>query len=334
MDTERFPAFRIDRTDSGEISGALTALSLSDLSDGEVVIRVSHSSINYKDALAATGAGRILRTYPLVGGIDLAGSVESSTDSRFQPGDSVLVNGCGLSETRDGGYAAFARVPGDSVIPIPDGMDARTVMQLGTAGFTAALAIHLLEHNGLQPGQGPVLVNGATGGVGSVAIDMLVSRGYEVCALTGKTEHADYLRKLGASEVIDRRELDYGSKPMETARWAGAVDNLGGDALTWLTRTAAYGAGIACVGLAAGPQLQTTVLPLILRAVSLLGVNSVDTPRELRLAVWDRIATDLSPRHLHRIASRTVNLEELPGAFGAYLEGANLGRTVVEIGQG
>lgn len=330
--TERFRAFRINRSESGEITAGLVQLSVGDLSPGEVVIRVSHSSINYKDALAATGAGRILRTVPLVGGIDLAGTVEHSDDSRFRPGEPVLVNGCGLSETRDGGYAEFARVPGDAVIPIPAGMDARSVMQLGTAGFTAALAVHRLEHNGLQPGQGPVLVNGATGGVGSIAIDMLAGRGYAVTALTGKPEHADYLKALGASEVLDRRELDYGSRPMETARWAAAIDNLGGDALTWLTRTAAYGAGIACVGLAAGPELHTSVLPLILRAVSLLGINSVDTPRELRLAVWARIASDLRPRHLDRIAPASVTLDQLASAFSAYLEGSVVGRTVVELG--
>ena len=223
-----FRAFRIDRTD-GAVRGDFCSLSLDDLSEGDVVISVSHSTINYKDALAATGKGRILRRYPLVGGIDLAGTVISSTDPDFTAGQPVLVNGCGLSETRDGGYAEVARVPADAVVPIPDGLDPREAMQIGTAGYTAALAIHRMEQNGQLPEQGPIVVTGATGGVGSVAIDMLDGRGYEACALTGKADQTDYLTAIGARRVLLRDEIDYGTRPLETAEWAGAIDNLGGE---------------------------------------------------------------------------------------------------------
>ena len=328
---QNFRAFRIDKT-NGAVSGGFCSLSLDELSEGDVVISVSHSTINYKDALAATGKGRILRRYPLVGGIDLAGRVVSSTDPEFVEGQPVLVNGCGLSETRDGGYAEVARVPADAVVPIPDGMDAKEAMQIGTAGYTAALAIHRMEQNGQLPEQGPIVVTGATGGVGSVAIDMLDGRGYEPCALTGKTDQADYLTAIGARRVLLRDEVDYGRRPLETAEWAGAIDNLGGDALTWLTRTVGYGGNIASVGLAAGIELNTTVMLFILRAVGLLGINSVDTPRDQRLAVWRRIGGDLRPRHLDRIAGDTIGFEQLPERFDAYLEGAVTGRTVVEIG--
>jgi acrylyl-CoA reductase (NADPH) len=297
-----------------------------------VVIRVACSDINYKDALAATGAGRILRRYPLVGGIDLAGTVESSGDARLRPGDAVLVTGCGLSETHDGGYSQFARVPADWVIPMPPGLDALTAMSIGTAGFTAALAIHRMEQNGQTPTGGPIVVTGATGGVGSVAIDMLSARGYQVVALSGKPEAAQYLKELGATEVLDRRSLDLGSRPLENARFAGAIDNLGGEVLTWLTRSVDFWGNIASIGLASSPELKTTVMPFILRGVALLGINSSATRREWRLAVWQRIATDLRPKHLARIVTRTIAFEELPQAFPDYLEGRVTGRTVVKIG--
>lgn len=328
---KNFRAYRIDRNDDGNIVAGFTTLSLDDLSEGEVVIRVSHSTINYKDALAATGKGRILRRYPLVGGIDLAGTVISSTSDEFHEGDLVLVNGCGLSETRDGGYAEVARVPASAVVLIPGGMSARQAMQMGTAGFTAALAIHRMEQNGQLPELGPVVVTGATGGVGSLAIDMLDARGYEVVAFTGKAEQADYLKAIGARQVLIRDDVDYGSKPLEAMQWGGAVDNLGGETLTWLTRTVNYGGNIASIGLAAGVELKTTVLPFILRAVCLLGINSVDTPRDLRLAVWNRIGADLMPRHLDRIAGDSVSFEDLPGRFDPFMQGKVTGRTVVDI---
>ncbi|HUL46301.1 MAG TPA: oxidoreductase [Steroidobacteraceae bacterium] len=325
-----FRAFRI-HSEGGKIAARFEDLTLDDLGAGEVVIRVACSDINYKDALAATGAGKILRRYPLVGGIDLAGAVESSSDARFEPGDAVLVTGCGLSETHDGGYAQFARVPGDWVIPMPSGLDARTAMSLGTAGFTAALAIHRMEQNGQTPHQGPIAVTGASGGVGSIAVDMLATRGYQVVAVSGKAEAAEYLKALGASEVLDRRSLDLGSRPLEAARFAGAIDNLGGEVLTWLTRTVDFWGNIASIGLASSPDLKTTVMPFILRGVALLGINSSATRREWRLAVWQRIATDLKPRQLARIVTRTIDFEELPQAFPDYLAGRVTGRTLVRI---
>ena len=325
-----FRAYRIDQEDKKIVAG-FTTMNLDDLTDGDVVIKVSHSTINYKDALAATGAGRILRAFPLNGGIDLAGTVVSSDSDEFAEGDAVLVNGCGLSETRDGGYAEYARVPADAVVPVPDGMSALEAMQIGTAGFTAALAIHRMEQNGQLPENGPVVVTGATGGVGSIAVDMLAGRGYEAVALTGKADQADYLQSIGARRVLVRGDVDFGKRPMEKAEWAGGIDNLGGDALTWLTRTVDYGGNIASIGLAASHELNTTVIPFILRAVCLLGINSVDTPRELRLGVWNRIGGDLKPQHLDTIAANTISFDELPDAFQAFIDGKVTGRTVVEI---
>lgn len=326
-----FRAYRIDQQD-GKVVAGFTTLNIDDLSAGDVVIKVSHSTINYKDALAATGTGKILRTYPLVGGIDLAGTVVSSIDDRYVEGDAVLVNGCGLGETRDGGYAGYARVSGDSIVPVPDGMDGAEVMQIGTAGYTAALAVHRMEQNGQSPDGGPVVVTGATGGVGSIAVDLLDGRGYEVVAVTGKPEQSAYLERIGASQILLRDEINFGKRPLEVAQWGGAIDNLGGDYLAWLTRTVNYGGNIASIGLAASHELHTTVIPFILRAVCLLGINSVDTPRPLRLEVWDRIGTDLKPRHLDVIGSRTIGFDELPDAFQAYIDGTIVGRTVVEIG--
>jgi len=327
----KFRAYRINEQD-GKVVAGFEQLTVDDLTEGNVVVKVSHSTINYKDALAATGAGRILRRYPLNGGIDLAGTVFSSEDAEFEPGMAVLVNGCGLSETIDGGYSEYARVDSSSIVPIPEGMNAVQAMQIGTAGYTAALAIHRMEQNGQLPENGPVVVTGATGGVGSIAIDMLDGRGYEVVAVTGKGGEKAYLKSVGAREILLRDDIDLGKRPMEKVQWAGAIDNLGGDYLTWLTRTMMYGGNIASIGLAASPALNTTVLPFILRAVCLLGINSVDTPRALRLAVWSRIGGDLMPRHLDTIGHRTIGFDELPEAFQAYVDGGVTGRTVVEIG--
>jgi len=327
---DSFRAYRIDE-ENGKIVAGFEELTVDDLTEGNVVVRVSHSTINYKDALAATGKARILRRYPLNGGIDLAGVVIRSEDEEFQPGTEVLVNGCGLSETVDGGYSEIARVDNNSLVAIPDGMSAFEAMQIGTAGYTAALAIHRMEQNGQQPDGGPIVVTGATGGVGSVAIDMLAGRGYDVVALTGKANEEAYLREIGASQILLRDDLDLGKRPMEKAAWAGAIDNLGGDYLTWLTRTVDYGGNIASIGLAASHELNTTVLPFILRAVCLLGINSVDTPSDLRRAVWARIGGDLKPQHLKTIGNRTISFDELPDAFQAYIDGAVTGRTVVEI---
>lgn len=327
---DKFRAYRIDEQD-GKIVAGFQQLTLDDLSAGNVVIKVSHSSINYKDALAATGKSRILRRYPLNGGIDLAGTVVSSEDSSVPEGATVVVNGCGLSETVDGGYAEYARVSSDSIIPVPPGMTAAQAMQIGTAGYTAALAIHRMEQNGQLPENGPVVVTGATGGVGSIAIDMLAGRGYEAVAVTGKAAAAGYLKSIGANRVLLRDDIDLGKRPMEKPLWAGAIDNLGGDYLTWLTRTTDYGGNIASIGLAASHELNTTVLPFILRAVCLLGINSVDTPRDLRLVVWARIGADLKPQHLDTIGHNTIAFDDLPQAFQGYIDGTVTGRTVVEI---
>ena len=327
---DSFRAFRIDK-DDGKIVAGFQELTVDDLTEGNVVVRVSHSTINYKDALAATGTGKILRKYPLNGGIDLAGVVISSEDVEFQPGTAVLVNGCGLSETVDGGYSEIARVDSKALVAIPEGLSAIEAMQIGTAGYTAALAIHRMEQNNQTPDLGPIVVTGATGGVGSIAIDMLAGRGYEAVALTGKATEEAYLREIGASRILLRDQTDLGKRPMEKALWGGAIDNLGGDYLTWLTRTVDYGGNIASIGLAADMGLNTTVLPFILRAVCLLGINSVDTPSGLRRTVWSRIGDDLKPQHLDRIASRTISFDELPDAFQAYIDGTVTGRTVVEI---
>jgi NADPH2:quinone reductase len=326
-----FRAFRIHQ-EGGKVVARLETIGLDDLGPGEVVVKVGYSTINYKDALAATGAGKILRKYPLVGGIDFAGEVVSSQSPEFTPGQKVLVNGCGLSETHDGGYAQYARVQGDWVVAIPPGLDEFQCMAIGTAGYTAALAIHRMEQNGQQPAGGEIVVTGATGGVGSLAIDMLAGRGYKVAALTGKKSATAYLEQLGAARVLLREGLNLGSRPLEEAQWAGAIDNLGGDVLAWLTRTTNFWGNIASIGLAASPELKTTVVPFILRGVNLLGINSVFTPRPLRLAVWQRLAADLKPRHLDKIVTRTVSLDELPQAFEPYVKGAVTGRAVVKIG--
>ena len=326
-----FRAFRIHERD-GQIVAGFEHITLADLAAGEVVVRVRYSTINYKDALAATGTGRILRRFPLVAGIDFAGEVVSSSDARCKRGDPVLVTGCGLSETHDGGYAEYARVPAEWVIPVPPEIGLERVMMLGTAGFTAALAIDRMEHNGQTPANGPVVVTGASGGVGSLAIDMLVGRGYAVVAVSGKPEADAYLKSLGASRILRRQELNLGKRPLEAVLWAGAIDTVGGALLTWLTRTVDFWGSIASVGLAGGAELNTTVMPFILRGVSLLGVNSVANPRAQRLRVWERIATDLRPRHLELICRRTIGFDELPGAFGNYLGGKVIGRTLVRIG--
>src|SRR5690606_27894224 len=218
---------------------------------------------------------KILRRFPLIGGIDLAGVVESSADRRYRKGERVLVTGCGLGEDHDGGYAEYARVDGDWVIPMPAGLDPKRAMAIGTAGFTAALAVHRMEHNGQRPDTGPVVVTGATGGVGSLAVNMLAGRGYEGVAVTGKADHVPYLRKLGAASVLLRQEIDYGRRPLERIQWAGAIDNVGGEMLTWLTRTTGWWGNIASIGLAGSHELHTTVMPFILRGVNLLGINSM-----------------------------------------------------------
>lgn len=326
-----FRAFRIHRDEAGTIRAGIETATLDELSPGDVVIRGRYSGVNYKDALAGTGRGRILRHFPLIGGIDVAGEVVSSDDAGFAPGDAVVVTGCGLSETRDGGYAELVRVPAECVVPLPDGLDAYAAMALGTAGFSAALAVMRLEENHQTPELGPILVTGATGGVGGFAVAMLAARGYEVHALTGKPESASYLRELGAAAVLDRHTLALGERPLESAQWGGAVDTLGGAVLAWLTRSVRPYGNIAAVGLAAGTELNTTVLPFILRGVSLLGIHSVDCPPAMRRAVWARMAGDLRPPRLADSVADTVGLEGLPAVFERVMQGAQQGRVVVDL---
>jgi acrylyl-CoA reductase (NADPH) len=330
---EKFRALRIYTVDGG-VEPRLETLSIDDLNDGEVIIKVAWSCVNYKDALAITGVGKILRTSPLVGGIDVAGVVVESTDSRYAVGDEVLVTSAGLSETRDGGYAGYARLAAEAVIPVPAGFSLRDTMALGTAGFTAALAVHRMEQNGQQPAMGPIAVNGATGGVGSVAIDLLAGRGYEVHAISRSAAAPDtaaYLRALGAAEVINPEDLEMGSRPLEKAVWGGAVDNLGGDMLSWFTRTTVYGGNVASIGLASSHKLETTVMPFILRGVNLLGINAVDTPRDLRVEIWGRIASDLKPRHLAQIVTGEIGLDELTASVQDWLDGVVTGRKLVKL---
>lgn len=327
-----FKAFRINQQDKN-ISAQFVHINVNDLTEGEVVIKVSWSGINFKDALAATGKGQILRRYPLNGGIDLAGTVVSSKDKRYKEGDSVLVCGCGLSETADGGYAEYARVCADCVVPVPEGLSERDVMGIGTAGFTAALAYMRMETMGQTPDMGPIVVTGATGGVGSFAIDMLASKGFEVIAFTGKTDHHDYLKALGASDFLDRHSLEMGTRALEKATWGGAVDNVGGDTLAWLTRTVKPFGNIASIGLAGGYRLETTVMPFILRGVSLIGINSIEMPTLMRNSAWQRLGSDLKPAHLQEIITREIGFDALPEAFDGYINGSVLGRTVVKISE-
>ena len=324
-----FRAFRVHE-ENGRVEGRIVQAELDELSAGGVVIDATYSSVNYKDALAATGAGKIIRRFPLIAGIDVAGTVSSSDDPRFPPGTAVLVTGFDLGVSHDGGYASRVRVPAGWVVAIPDGLNPFDAMAIGTAGFTAALSIVELERNGLTPGQGPVIVTGATGGVGCLAVQMLAARGYQVTALTGKDAEHDFLRSLGAREVVSRHGLEMGTRALEKPLWAGAVDVVGGDMLAWLTRTMMYNGPIASSGLTGGTGLTMTVLPFILRGVKLLGIDSAMCPMARRLEVWRRIATDLKPARL-AAAATTIGLDDLPTAFATLLSGAARGRYVVKL---
>lgn len=324
-------AYRIFNEDNKVVS-RFVDMKVEELDAGEVLVKVAWSSVNYKDALAATGAGKIIRRYPCVGGIDLSGTVVESSDPRFRKGEAVIATSYDLGVAHDGGYAQYCRVPAGWVVPMPKGLDLFESMALGTAGFTAALAVERMEHDGLKPANGPVIVTGATGGVGSIAVDILARAGFHVVALTGKEAEADYLKKLGAAEVMLRSSVDLARiKPLDRAIWAGAVDNLGGDVLSWIASTMQVGGTLASIGLAASHQFNTTVMPFILRGVSLLGVDSVNAPMELRQKVWRRLGSDLKPRYLKDMAV-TVPFEELPGTFDKLLKAKMRGRTVVRIG--
>jgi putative YhdH/YhfP family quinone oxidoreductase len=326
---EKFKALRI-RSEDEKISSRIEEMTLGELDEGEVVIRCAYSSVNYKDALAATGAGKIIRKFPCIGGIDLAGTVVSSSDSRFKEGNEVLATSYDLGVAHDGGFAEYARVPAQWVVPVPKGLNIFETMAIGTAGYTAALAVELLEQNDLKPDLGKVVVNGATGGVASLAIDMLAKLRYSVTAITGKDSEHEYLRDLGASEVISRSALQMGTRPLEKSQWAAAFDSVGGEQLAWLTRTMQQNGLIASFGNAGGIELKTTVLPFILRGVRLIGVDSGYTAMPLRKKVWERLGGDLKPRHLPRIA-HTVTLEDLPRVFDALLKSSMRGRAVVKL---
>lgn len=330
---ESFKALLIEERD-GKVESGFVRMDAGRLDAGEVTIRVAYSSVNYKDALAATGAGRIIRRFPCIGGIDLSGTVVDSADPRFKPGDPVIATSFDIGVAHHGGYAEYARVPAAWVVPLPAGLSLYDAMALGTAGFTAALGIVRMEENGLRPDKGPVIVTGATGGVGSLAVDMLARLRYHVVALTGKESEADYLRGLGAAEVMLRDGLDLTRiRPLDSARWAGAVDNLGGDILAWIASTMMQGGTIASIGLAASMKLNTTVAPFILRGVSLLGVDSGYIGEPYRSGVWQRLAGDLRPPHLESM-SRRIAFDELPGIFDEYIAGRAKGRVVVEIAGG
>ena len=326
---QRFDAFRIHDDAAGYRSG-IEQVGLDDLAPGEVVVRAAYSSVNFKDALAGTGQGKILRRAPLVGGIDVAGHVVASTDTAFREGDAVLATGSGLSETRDGGYSRYVRLPAQWTVPLPPGLTLRESMILGTAGFTAALALLRMLENRQTPGLGPVAVTGATGGVGSLAIDIFTRAGFEVHAISGKADRAEALRALGAREVLGRDALST-TRPMDTARFGGGLDNVGGPMLAaLLAHTAPYG-NVATAGLAATAELHATVMPFILRGVSLLGVASAGTARDIRDELWRRLANEWKPAHLERICTREATLAELPQVFETMLAGGSFGRTLVVL---
>jgi putative YhdH/YhfP family quinone oxidoreductase len=330
MTSTNFRAFRIHNDASGYKAG-IEPMQTGDLSPGEVLVKVAYSSINYKDALAGTGKGKILRRFPLNGGIDVAGYVIASADPAFKEGDQVLCTGSGLSETRDGGFAEYARLESKWTIPLPAGLTLRESMALGTAGFTAALALYQMIRNGQTPEMGPIVVTGATGGVGSLAIDILTRAGFEAHAITGKIDHFDYLQSLGARQCIARKELHWGQRPLETAHWAGAIDNVGGDMLAGLTRVIKPYGNIAICGNAGGIALATTVMPFILRGLSLVGIASAGTARSIRDRIWEHLAGDWKPLHLDRIAAKEVGLDALDGVFATMIDGGSLGRTVVRV---
>src|SRR5665811_17535 len=295
-----FRAYRIFE-ENGQSAGRFVELRLDDLDSGEVVIKSHYSSVNYKDALAATGAGKVIRRFPCVGGVDVAGVVESSTDARFTAGDEVLVTGYGMGVDHDGGFAEYVHVPADWVVPLPPGLTLFDSMALGTAGFTAALSIHRLEQNELRPENGKVIVTGATGGVASLAIQMLAQLGYQVVALTGKDSEHDYLKSMGAADILSRRDLSMGTRPLEKAQWAGALDAVGGETLAWLTRSMQQNGVIASFGNAGGIELHTTVMPFILRGVRLIGIDSAATAMLVRSQIWQRLATDLHSGRLAKV---------------------------------
>ncbi len=325
-----FKAFRIHNDGEGYRSD-IEMVGINDLSEGDVVIRGEWSSINFKDALAATGKGSILKKFPLTGGIDVAGEVISSDCERFKAGDKVLVTGCHLSEKFDGGYSQYLRLRSEDVVPLPDGLTTREAMAIGTAGFTAAISLYRMEALGQTPEAGPIVVTGASGGVGSFAIDILTKAGYEAHAITGKPEQFDYLEKLGARQCISRHKLYWGEQPLERVRWAGCIDNVGGDTLAGISRLIDLWGNIAVCGMVGGIGFNATNLPMILRGVSLIGISSNNAPYDLREVLWHRLANEWRPQHLDLIVRNEVALDDIGEAFAALIEGTTLGRTVVNL---
>jgi putative YhdH/YhfP family quinone oxidoreductase len=326
-----FRAFVVNKTEEDFTTG-FKQITLDDLPAGEVLIRVAYSSVNYKDGLASILEGKIVRSYPFVPGIDMAGTVAESNDSRFKTGDEVIATSYALGVSHFGGYSEYARVNADWIVPLPAGLTLKEAMALGTAGFTAALAIHQLEKNGLQPQRGPVLVTGATGGVGSIGISILSNLDYTVAASTGKSSEHDYLTELGASEVLSSEETSAESnRPLEKERWAGSLDSVGGPTLAYLIRTTRYGGSIAAYGNTGGINVNTTVFPFILRAINLLGIDSVNCPMELRNQLWQRLASNYKPRQLLDTIGHEIQFEELPQALAAILKGGVRGRTIIKI---
>lgn len=327
-----FRAFIVEKTAEGFQAG-LRELDRASLPEGEILVKVAYSGVNYKDGLASIAEGKVVRTYPMVPGIDLAGVVEKSSDARFKAGDEVIVTSYDLGVNHFGGFSEYARVKADWVIAKPQGLTLKEAMALGTAGFTAALAVNQLEKNGLNPGNGPVLVTGATGGAGSIALSILHNLGYQVAASTGKEAEHNYLRELGANEILDRAETSAESnRPLERERWAGSVDSVGGSTLAYLIRTTKYGGSVAAFGNTGGFNLNTTVLPFILRGVNLLGIDSVLCPMELRRELWQRLASDYKPTKLLSHIGQEISFEELPEALARILKGGARGHTIVKIG--
>ena len=327
---EKFSAFRIHTGENGTRAG-IEQLGMGQLSIGDVVIRVHYSSVNYKDALAATGKSKILRKSPLVGGIDLAGKVMESSSALFSQGDQVIVNGSGLGEVHDGGYAEYARVPAGWVVPLPAGLSLEQAMVIGTAGFTAALCIHLIQQNNQRAVDGPVVVTGASGGVGSFAVDLLHKLGYEVMAVTGSLGAYDYLYELGADKVVARDQVELGDGMLEKICWAGAIDNVGGETLSNLVRATKPWGNVVSVGIAGGTGFHLSTMPFIIRGVNLLGVSSSNCPQVLRKQIWWRLGNDLYPEHIARIHAQTSNLEDLPEVFEKLLNNEIQGRVLVKL---
>lgn len=329
MGSKRFRAYRVERTDQGQCIGGVQVLTTDDLPEGDVLVRVHYSSLNYKDALSATGAKGVTRSYPHTPGIDCAGTVEESASPDWRVGDEVIVTSYDLGMNTDGGFAGYIRVPAAWVLRCPKGLTLRQAMICGTAGFTAALCIQALEDRGIRPDRGEVLVTGASGGVGSMAVGLLSTRGYRVVAATGKRDAVDWLRSLGAQEVIAREALiDPSARPLLTERWAAAVDTVGGDILATTLKAMSYRGAVACCGLVASAELHTTVLPFILRAVGLLGVDSQNTPRELRESTWTRLTEDWRAERFDAIATE-ITLHQVGEHIERLLKGQIRGRILL-----